>query len=214
MGDARRRKNLAQLQGDALQLAVSQTSLALRKLALAASASLGGDCYTHAVLGQLLLSDLVGDLGLSFDLCVGAAAWRVGSGDGDVIAHTPAAKGYLPAGTKGFAYHAWLESSEWLIDFTTYQLTRKAAELDAADGGVTRVDWCPDFLLLRRDQVQSYAAVARAPGPGVAFYESVPELAVRMAQGYTVDEQDLAAARLILKHPDAQVLGPNQVGEA
>lgn len=205
MGDARRRKGIIAGQRENLLPLVKQVSHALRRLALAASDNLGGDCYTHAVLASALLADH----GLTFRTKVGFAAWRVGVGDGDVLAHTPAVQGYLPEGALGFAYHAWLESGDWLLDFTTYQFQRKAAELDAADGGVTTVEWQPDFLLLNRNEVLTYREVARSPKARVAYYEESPELTHKLAAGYQLDEADLAAARLILQNPDMQVFGPN-----
>ncbi|KVP40056.1 hypothetical protein WJ87_07695 [Burkholderia ubonensis] len=191
-----------------LEFAVRQVSHALRRLAEAASASLGADCYTHAELGRVLLADL----GFTFETQVGFAAWRVGRGDSDVLSHVPNVQAYLPPGAgMGFAYHAWLEGNEWLVDFTTYQFRRKGQELDAADGGHTRVDWCPDYLLLSRHELRSYKEVAQAPGPGLAFYESNADLTSRMASSYSLDAEDVATARLILSNPDMMVLGPNML---
>lgn len=210
MGEARRKRALAQQlneQRDALDVAVKQVAHALRRLAEAASASLGSDCYMHAEMGRLLLADL----GFAFETRVGAAAWRLGSGDGDVVSHIPGQVSHLPQGARGFAYHAWLEAGDWLLDLTTYQLRRKAAELDAADGGHTNVDWCPDYLLLKRSSVLTHRQVAKAPHWGVAYYESSPELAALMADGFFLDADDVAAARLIMRNPGMNVLGPNMM---
>jgi hypothetical protein len=210
MGEARRKRALAQqlnAERAALEVAVQQVSHALRRLSEAASANLGSDCYTHAELGRVLL----GDLGFTFETCVGAAAWRIGSADGDVVSHIPSIQGHLPPGARGFAYHAWLESGDWLVDLTTYQLRRKAADLDAADGGHTNVDWCPDYLLLSRPEVADYRTVAKAPAAGRAYYESNRRLAEFMAADYTLDAEDVATARLILKNPEMRVLGPNML---
>ena len=138
-----------------LEPVVARVSTALRKLATAASEHLGHDCCIHAALGRALLADF----GVPASPVVGFAAWRVGEGDGDVISHTPYTKGYLPPGVKGLAYHAWLDCSGCVIDFTTYQLPRKAQALDAMDGGHTTVRWCPDFLILPRDSIRSYEEV-------------------------------------------------------
>jgi hypothetical protein len=210
MGEARRKRAQAQQmtgQRDAVEAAVKQVSHAIRRLAEAASASLGADCYMHAEMGRMLL----GDLGFQFETRVGYAAWRIGSADGDVLGHTHKVKSYLPPGAKGFPYHAWLTAGDFLIDFTTYQLRRKAAELDAVDGGHTNVDWCPDYLLLTRAQVMAYRAVAVAPAAGVAYYEADPTLAPLLARSYTLDADDIAHARLIMRNPDMQVLGPNML---
>lgn len=210
MGEARRKRALAQQMTDhrdTLEAAVKQVSHALMRLAAAASASLGADCYMHAEMGRVLL----GDLGFEFETLVGYAAWRLGSGDGDVVSHTRNVKGYLPPGAQGFPYHAWLAAGDFLVDFTTYQLRRKAAELDAGDGGHTNVDWCPDYLLLTRAQVMAYRAVAKAPNAGVAYYEADPALLPLLARDYTLDADDVASARIIMRNPDMRVLGPNML---
>lgn len=210
MGEARRKRALAQQlagQRDVLEAAVQQVSHALRRLAEAASASLGADCYMHAEMGRVLL----GDLGFHFETRVGYAAWRIGRADGDVVSHTRQAKSYLPAGANGFPYHAWLVAGDFLVDFTTYQLRRKARELDAADGGHTNVDWCPDYLLLTQSQVMAFRAAAVAPDAGAAHYEADPSLVPLLARDYALDAEDIAAARLIMRNPTMNVMGPNSL---
>lgn len=207
MGEAKRRKQGDDALRRSLEEHVPRVSQALRKLATAASGHLGTDCYIHAEIGQLLLKDC----GIESSPVYGFAAWRIGSGDGDVVSHSPRDVGHLPPGAEGFSYHAWLESSGFLIDFTTYQLRKKAADLDAADGGRTSVDWCPDFLLLPRYRVHSYKEVAQAAGPGVAYYEARPELVNMLRSRFTLDPTDVQAARLILSNPDVNVFGPNDV---
>ncbi len=206
MGEASRKRARLEAQRKELESAVEKVSHALIRLATAASAGVGSDCYPHAELGRILL----GDLGFDFQTRVGFAAWRIGPQDGDVLSHTLHNKGYLPPGAEvGFAYHAWLETADWLVDFTTYQLRHKARELDAADGGHTLVEWCPAYLLLSRDQVRTYREVAMAPGPGLAYYEASDELTRRMAQGHQIHDEDVAYARLILANPQVVVMGLN-----
>lgn len=209
MGKASRRKR--QTSGpENFEAIVAPIAAAIRKLAQAASARLGTDCYVHAALGQALLRDR----NCNTRLVAGYAAWRVGPGDGDVISHTPRVPGHLPPGVRGTAYHTWLlhEEADWLVDFTTYQLRIKAAQLDEADGGHTLVQWCPDYLLLPSRSVRTYETVAQAPAAGVAYYEHRPELAERLRKEFVLDEEDLAMARLILANPQVQVFGPNQTG--
>jgi hypothetical protein len=183
-------------------------SAALQKLALAASGHLGHDCYVHAELGGVLLADQ----GVKPTPAVGYAAWRVGPADGDVIAHSPNTREHTAsATTRGFAYHAWLTYEDFIIDFTTYQLRRKAQALDELDQGHTTVAWCPEFLLLPATQVHSYRDVIQAPGPGLAYYEARADLAAELRSGFILDEADLQAARLIMRHPEAVVCGPNQL---
>lgn len=212
MGEAKRRqgsRTAAEARRAQLKHAVEQVGLALRRLATAASSHLGSDCYLHTELGQHLMADL----GFDCQIAVGFAAWRVGRGDSDVLAHTPHTAGYLPPGAKGFPYHSWLVIDECIVDLTTYQFARKARELDAADGGHTTVDWCPDSLILPLRQVRSYTAVAQAPDAGYAYYESRPTLPALMASSFTLDPEDLAAARLLLANPEMPVFGPNHISD-
>ncbi|MBU9199831.1 hypothetical protein KTD31_00260 [Burkholderia multivorans] len=208
MGEAKRKREQAkQLEArkEALTAAAASVSHAIRRLAEAASAHIGSDCYLHAGLGRVLLADL----GFEFQIRVGFAAWRLGPGDGDVISHTPHTQGYLPAGALGFAYHAWLTAGDWLLDFTTYQLARKAQALDAADGGHTTVEWCPDYLLTSTHSIRNYRQVAQASKSGVFYYEASAALAQRMAETSTLDADDIETARVIMRNPEMRVMGPN-----
>ncbi len=206
MGEAKRRQLQAPAQAETLaklRQASERVSSALQRLATASSAQFGGDCYFHAELGRLLLQDL----GFEVRRVVGLAAWRVGAGDGDVIAHVTGIPGHLPVGEAGLAYHAWLAYGDHVIDFTTYQLRQKAAALDSMDGGTTTVDWCPPMLFLNRREISSYKDVANLHR-GLAYYEVKPELDAQLADGFTLDPEDLATARLILANPQMQVIGP------
>ncbi len=206
MGKASRRKQ--NRHGEvSLNETVAHISTAIRKLVNAAGTHIGSDCFVHAELGRALLADLK----IPSRIVVGFAAWRVGPGDGDVISHTSQAKSFLPANQRGFAYHAWLKQDDYLIDFTTYQLRLKAAQLDEADHGLTTVNWCPDYLLLPQRAVRAYTAVAQASDSGVAYYEARPELLRTLDSGFSLDAGDLETARLILAHPQVNVLGPNQL---
>lgn len=207
MGESSRRKREAAAARKALEEHAPRISEAIRKLARAASSHLGSDCYVHALLAQALFRDV----GIETQVTVGFAAWRVGAGDSDVIAHTTQVKGYLPPGAQGLAYHAWLECADHILDFTTYQLREKARQLDLADGGHTTVDWCPDYLLVARFDVRRYLEVAAAPNPGAVYYETRPELLARVAENFTLDPEDLRMARLILANPHLTVFGPNNL---
>jgi hypothetical protein len=184
---------------------VASVAFAVRRFATAVSSHLGSDCFLHMELGRHLLAKV----GIDANRVVGFAAWRVGCGDGDVISHAPHSPGYAPPGQAAFAYHAWLEFRGVVIDFTTYQLQVKARQLDQADGGQTTVEWCPDFLMLVSEQVQTYRHVAMASFPGVAYYEARPELLAALEPAFVLDPGDLATARLLLAHPELSVFGPN-----
>lgn len=207
MGQAKQKKAAIAADFDSFNEAAQAVGSAVRRLAKAASGQYGNDCYLHAALGQALLTDL----GFKSDIVVGFAAWRIGPNDGDVISHTTAEKSYLPIeGVQGFPYHAWLSWNGVVIDLTTYQLSHKAADLDRMDGGTTQVDWCPDILVLKPQEIMGYRAVAEALDAGHAYYEPKPEVQA-LVSNYSLSPGDLASARILLKNPDAAAIGPNDV---
>jgi hypothetical protein len=185
--------------------AITRVSGAIRKLATAASGHFGSDCYLHMQLGQVLLADL----GIETLQVVGFAAWRVGEEDGDVIAHAPYTSSHVTVGAEGYPYHAWLTHHLIVVDFTTYQLKHKAQQLDASDGGRTTVTWCPEFLLLPQVQINTFKQVTAAIYPGVAYYESRPELVAALLPRVALDPEDVAMARFLLANPGLNVFGPN-----
>ncbi len=115
----------------------------------------GADCLLYASVGAHLLRSL----GVDAQAVAGSAAWRIGSGDGDVISHAREIQGprygHADAVEAGM-FHAWIAGPGILADFTTSSLRLKAELLDAADGGITTVDWSPDYLWL----------VGNGPHPG------------------------------------------------
>ncbi len=207
MGQAKRRSMETQSVLQSLQDHVPCVSLALRKLAIAASPQIGRDCYAHAELGRLLLADL----DIQAHTVVGYAAWRIGPGSGDVIAHVPQAESQTTANASGLMYHTWLECADVVIDFTTYQFATKARELDALDGGTTQVEWRPDFLLLSKQQTCRFSEVRQSFDFGLAYYEARPALDAVLRKAFSVDPRDVHTARLILQNPDLHVVGPNHL---
>lgn len=206
MGQAKIRQmkrdtDLAKVQGISLQV-----GRALQKLTTAASGSQGFDCYIHAKLGQALLSEA----GVDTNFVIGIAAWRVGPGAGDMISHVFNEPTVAPEGTLARPYHAWLTCGDVLIDLTTYQLRRKARELDETDGGSTAVTWCPEVLVEPITAIEGFVSVRQSAESGKFFYQHIPALQAEIEEGeMPVDQEDLATARLILANPDIKVLGPN-----
>lgn len=183
---------------------------ALMKLTSSASANFGADCVLHAQLAQAILQEE----GITTRLVVGEAAWRIGAGDGDVIAHSPKIGGYAPAGSKALAFHAWLESESAIIDFSTHSLRAKAAQLDALDGGKTSVDWSPPYLVLERTQVVPLNEVAQAASAGVAFYREIPELntlIVELCPSQRVVSENRDILRMLFDQPQIVVHGRNNM---
>lgn len=72
------------------------------------------------------------------------------------------------------------------------------------------MDWCPDLLVLRPEDIRGYREVAMAPGPGVSFYQSIPGMLERLAAAADLDPEDLAVAKVIMASPGINVMGPNQ----
>ncbi len=191
----------------ALADAVAKVSAAISKLATANSSCFGADCYLHAALAVHLLQDL----NVFSRIAVGAAAWRVGDGDGDVISHLPGTKSVVPQGKIGIAYHAWLAiGSDWILDLTTYQLPSKAKSLDEIDGGTTDVRWAPAHLLLHSSEVRPFKDVAQLHH-GLAFYQEIKGADVFMAGHFQLDPADLTCARMIMLNPTVNVVGQRQM---
>lgn len=209
MGDSRRRQQAARQQLESVNEAAAKAGAALRKLATAASATFGADCLVHADIGRRLLIAQ----GLNAQLAVGNAAWRVGHGDADVVAHVLQLGGHASPTGQGtpLAFHAWVRVGDILIDFTTYQLRHKASELDALDGQHTTVEWCPDLLVVQLEDVASFDQVRRAPGPGIFHYQQLPQVQAKVTQGMVTDEEDVRNALLIMQNPIVMVFGPNDV---
>lgn len=150
---------------------------AVRQVVSAVTNLAGSDCVLYAAVGAGLLSKL----GFDAQPAAGSAAWRVGEGDGDVISHATEINGpvFGPSGSEGKLagmFHAWInvknaEGNE-IVDLTTWQLVKKARELDLADGGNTTVDFCPEFLWLsdKSDKILSPKDVMQSYDVGVFAY--------------------------------------------
>lgn len=137
----------------------------------------GADCLFYAGVATKVLKDM----GYPARMVAGSAAWRVGSGDGDVISHAVEfnapgsvnAAAYAPNTPGGLAgmFHAWSEVGEDIVDFTTASFVEKARALDLMDGGHTSVDWTPQALWLPKKHCLDFGAVVNAPDGGVCVYK-------------------------------------------
>ena len=185
-------------------LVLSHISSALRRLATAASGNFGSDCYVHSALAQNLLARL----GFCSTLTVGYAAWRVGSGDSDIILHAPIQD--MPP-QPGVAFHVWLELGRYLLDFTTCQLPQKAAQLDALDGGTTKVTWHPNYLFTPKTSISPLRNVIQLRA-GLYCYTREPELEAKIiAASHPLDDDDLATAWLLYQNQDLNIFGPSNM---
>lgn len=204
MGQAKNKQKALAGQIDTIKLAVEKVSDAIVRLFNATSLQQGSDCFTVAKVGQGLLADL----GYETQLVAGYASWRTGPGNTDLIGHLDSGTQYL-MGDSGFAYHAWLRFPQLglLVDFTTYQLPLKAAQLDSMDGGTTVVDWAPTYLLVPEATCQSERAVLMAAAPVAYHYEPKTSILSRLLDTYIEDPGNLDMARTVMAHPNAKVLG-------
>lgn len=147
MGEAKRKQQAmlaAQTKQDA-SVDPARAAAAVHQVVQAVTDFHGADCLLYAHIG----AELLRSMGLDAQVVAGSAAWRVGSGDSDVISHAREISGmkYSQADEQQSAmFHAWIEAPGLIIDFSTATLRNKAAQLDAADGGSTQVDWCPDYI--------------------------------------------------------------------
>ncbi|WP_041533015.1 hypothetical protein [Pelobacter propionicus] len=206
MGQAKRRVDVSRVVEVLVESGViAGVSSAIRRLAGAASGSLGTDCYTHAILAQSILDRLR----VASVLKAGYAAWRVGDGNSDVVAHAPV-PGIIPQ-PGGFIYHAWLEIGYHILDFTTYLLPLKASQLDALDGGSTTVDWAPPYLLAQRKSVSTMKAVTLGKR-GLYYYEFVQSVTdIVLANAQAPDPDETEAAWMLFNNQDMVVVGPNDL---
>lgn len=156
----------------------------------------GADCVLYAGVGAALLSRL----GFVAEPAAGSAAWRVGAGDADTISHASEIAGpvFSPAtpGKLGGMFHAWIrvhtEGGTEIVDLTTWQLKKKGRELDAADGGTTVVDFCPEFLWISEssEKLLSPRDVVQSFDTGVFAYLRKPEIERHVFNNGILEESD------------------------
>ena len=176
MGEAKRKRAATVGVEHLAQVDLARVATALRKLFAATSAERGVDCSVYAQCGQYLLQRL----GVAAEVALGYAAWRVGDAAAATVVHHPAAcsvagvTSFPPLTDQAASYHAWIELGGRIFDCTTHDLARKSAILDAHDGRRTKVDWCPDFVLVQKGEVSSAKQVIEARHGGVFYYERVP----------------------------------------
>lgn len=152
-------------------------SKAMRAVTVAITDAHTADCLIYAHVGAAVLREL----GVRDARAVaGSALWRVGSGDGDVIAHALELQGKSYAvNLKGphLAIHAWIAvPGEHILDFTTWTLRDKAQALDELDGGHTTVEWAPDYLFAPAAEATTIREVTMAPDAGVFAYIRHPQV--------------------------------------
>ena len=197
---------------------------AVQQVAIALTDYQGADCLLYAHIGAGLLRSL----GIDVRAVAGSASWRVGLGDSDVISHAreiPGALYFQGSQDNAAMFHAWIEGPGHLIDLSTVTLKTKAAQLDAADGGVTCVDWAPAYLWLDRKQskqaLPSSHAVVQSFTSGVFNYtrhadietkvlsQEDPDIAQATSRGIFAAQ---AAYSALLRGERLQVIGLSEDG--
>lgn len=211
MGEAKRKQTRRAAQDQAAAgIDMTRVALAVNRLCVAASSEHGSDCLLQADLAQHLL----GRLGVRADVVAGAAAWRVGEDDGDVISHIPSggeirgqpAPGYIP-------FHAWLRVGQHLLDVTTADLEKKAEQLDYQDGGHIEVVWAPECLYVPYSRVSDYRTVAQGHA-GLFFYREDAHFTQVVRDHLRERPQDVEMLEMlwmIYQNPQAKVFGPENL---
>jgi len=207
MGEAKLKKAVTE------NLDIERVSMAIAKMCSATSGAHGQDCYLHAALGKAMLTRL----GARCEMAIGYAAWRVGDGNADTLVHHPSAlKGAYVGmgGGDGEMYHAWVEVGNRIYDPSTYLIRHKCATLDALDGYVTTIDWCPDYLYVPRSESVSFNRVCMETA-GLFYYERVPLLEARARrEAKSLDPHVLLTTWILYSNPDCVMTGPNGVFES
>lgn len=191
-----------------IEAAAARVSAVLMHIMPSVSEHAAVDASAYALLGQALLKDL----GVDTQVVVGSAGWRVGGGDSDVISHHAALAGVRPDGvTKAYAYHAWLQAGNLVIDFTTHQLRAKAYTLDSIDGGTTTVDWAPDYLVAELPNGHTVHSITQSFDVGVFFYERNPRLETTILASARLSEAAIGTARVRMANPSVRILNVNDL---
>jgi hypothetical protein len=173
---------------------------AIRAVTVAITEAHTADCLIYAHVGAAVLRAL----GVEQARAVaGSALWRIGSGDGDVIAHALELQGSktyaVDLAGPSLAMHAWIELPKGqILDFTTWTLRDKAKALDALDGGHTMVEWAPDYLLAAAASAVSIKEVTMAPAAGVFSYIRHPQVEAAIQAAMPTPEDVLRQANAVL----------------
>ncbi len=129
------------------------------------------NCTAYSYIINLVLSEL----GIKSSIVLGYAAWRTGKKAHDTIANFPECVTFTGA-ADGINIHSWIEIESNILDFTTYQLKQKAQNLDMADGFITNVKWCPNYLFTPKSNLLSLTKVTDSYKVGVYGYQKVQNL--------------------------------------
>ena len=195
--------------GDRLEDAVRQVSTAVRKLTtVVRNFPPTAGCYIVAYVGQALLQRLHYET----EIQIGFAGWQLGPDRNDVILHFPVPETTFCLGPKVWiGYHAWLGCEGTIVDLTTFQLRRKALELDAVEGVHTTVQWCPEFLILPPNAVRTLKDLKNSTEPGTAYYERCPKLESFVKGREKIDTELIGLGHFLLSAPRTRIISPKDL---
>lgn len=128
----------------------------------------------NCVLVAHVVNSILLKQNINNEICVGYACWSVGTGKNDILTHLPNSTTQNDE-ENSIMIHAWVEIGldRQILDFTTYQFRKKAEILDAIDGLITNVEWCPNYLLSEQDKLKSLRDIQQSKDAGLYGYERV-----------------------------------------
>ncbi len=128
----------------------------------------------NCILVAHVVSSILLSQNINSAICIGYACWSVGSGNNDILTHLPSSTTQSDE-ENSIMLHAWVEigADKQILDFTTYQFTKKAKILDSIDGLITNVEWCPNYLLSGQDKLKSLQEIQQSEDAGLYGYERV-----------------------------------------
>lgn len=201
MGEAKKRRDAQATRSPLSDDDLFLLSRAIGQVVGAITNNHGADCLMYAGVGAKTLAAL----GQPAQMVIGSAAWRVGPGAGDVISH---ALEMLPQtstlakpglGVAAGMFHAWIEISDSIVDFTTFSLPEKARKLDDLDGGKTQVDWSPAVLRTNRRQDSNFSDVVNGYCAGAFAYRRRHDIERTILEKYVRDfDYDTPASAVLM----------------
>jgi|AMQJ01.1.fsa_nt_gi hypothetical protein len=128
----------------------------------------------NCVLVAHVVNSILLKQNINSEIAIGYACWSVGTGNNDILTHLPNSTTHSDE-ENSIMIHAWVEVGieKQILDFTTYQFRKKAEILDAIDGLITNVEWCPNYLLSGQDKLKSLLEIQQSKHAGLYGYERV-----------------------------------------
>lgn len=130
-----------------------------------------GRCYYIAQRAKELLAQE----GIETTLVKGEAAFRVGDSELANVAFVQPTEGLSFVGNPEGLFHYWLKDETGrILDFTAFTLRAIIAATDRAEIAIkpTKVNWCPDYLYVKRSECVSIYKVRTTFKSGLFAYRS------------------------------------------